>query len=221
MTNADFNAWESRWAEGRIGFHRDAINPHLMAHFDALQRQPGQSIAVPLCGKSLDLIWLAEKGYQVTGVEMVPQAIEDFFTAWGKTPKTTQIDGMPCHQFENIRLINGNIFDVPSVLFDQFDAIYDRAAFVALRPQQRQRYAETLKRLIKPNGKVLLLTYETPTDPNDGPPYSMNDQAVYDAFPKCRTSLLNTIQHSQETEPKLKKHGIEWSIEKIWLVEFT
>jgi len=49
------NQWESRWQEGRIGFHLPEVNSYLLRYSDKLLTQDPESVFVPLCGKTLDL----------------------------------------------------------------------------------------------------------------------------------------------------------------------
>ena len=50
--------WHERWARGEIGFHQHDFNTHMLAFTDRLGVSPGEHVFVPLCGKSLDLLWL-------------------------------------------------------------------------------------------------------------------------------------------------------------------
>lgn len=52
--------WLKRWDENRIGFHQSNINPYLQKYFDVFSSSEN-NIFVPLCGKSLDMIWLSSK----------------------------------------------------------------------------------------------------------------------------------------------------------------
>jgi len=73
------NQWESRWQEGRIGFHLPEVNSYLLRYFDKLLTQDTESVFVPLCGKTLDLPWLARRTKKVVGIELVHKAVQDFF----------------------------------------------------------------------------------------------------------------------------------------------
>ncbi|MGD8547546.1 MAG: thiopurine S-methyltransferase, partial [Thiohalophilus sp.] len=73
MMEPDF--WHERWENNLIGFHSNEVNPYLRTHWSKLSLEPAARVLVPLCGKSLDLIWLAEQGYQVVGVELSPIAV--------------------------------------------------------------------------------------------------------------------------------------------------
>ncbi len=76
--NAEF--WHSRWQEKRIGFNQSAVNPLLINYFKQLNLPAGSLVFVPLCGKSIDMAWLAAQGYDVVGVELVETAVQAFFT---------------------------------------------------------------------------------------------------------------------------------------------
>ncbi|MBB4815130.1 hypothetical protein HNP03_003766 [Pseudomonas rhodesiae] len=72
--------WHDRWATNQIGFHQSDINPYLLRHWPSLALAHGAQVLVPLCGKSLDLIWLASLGHRVLGVELSEQAVQTFFS---------------------------------------------------------------------------------------------------------------------------------------------
>jgi hypothetical protein len=57
--------WLGRWAEGRTGWHEPAGNEGLKTYWPDVGK-PG-SVLVPLCGKTPDLLWLAEIGHDVVG----------------------------------------------------------------------------------------------------------------------------------------------------------
>jgi thiopurine S-methyltransferase len=63
--------WTSRWTENRIGFHKEVVNPHLLKHLPVLASEAGgkETVFVPLCGKTKDLKYLEERGFNVVGLE--------------------------------------------------------------------------------------------------------------------------------------------------------
>jgi thiopurine S-methyltransferase len=69
--------WNERWQQRHIGFHLGHPHDWLVA---AHERFPAASrIYVPLCGKTVDLVWLRDQGHEVIGCEFVASAIQDFF----------------------------------------------------------------------------------------------------------------------------------------------
>ncbi len=50
--------WSRRWENRQLALHRSEVHPALLRHGALLS---GRSrVLVPLCGKSIDLWWLAE-----------------------------------------------------------------------------------------------------------------------------------------------------------------
>ena len=71
--------WLSRWQEDRIGFNLEAPHASLVRYFSDLGLSQQPRVFVPLCGKTVDMVWLAEQGCTVVGVEFSLKACEDFF----------------------------------------------------------------------------------------------------------------------------------------------
>eukprot|EP00035_Acanthoeca_spectabilis_P010346 m.183389 g.183389 ORF g.183389 m.183389 type:complete len:253 (-) comp14993_c0_seq16:3395-4153(-) len=67
--------WIDGWSKGRTSFHKNDVNPTLQKYVHTIL--PASSILVPLCGKTLDLGWLAaQDGVDVVvGTEAVEQAM--------------------------------------------------------------------------------------------------------------------------------------------------
>ena len=75
----DTDFWLERWQNNQTGFHQDEINSYLTRYWSGLGLTQGSRVLVPLCGKSLDMLWLAEQGHSVVGIELSRLAIEAFF----------------------------------------------------------------------------------------------------------------------------------------------
>ena len=71
--------WHNRWDKEQTGWHRDEFNDLLEKYWSAINPAKDGEVLVPLCGKSLDMLWLAEQGYDVVGLEIVEQAVQAFF----------------------------------------------------------------------------------------------------------------------------------------------
>ena len=92
--------WHERWGRDEIGFHKHEYNAHMTAFMGSLGLPKGAHVLVPLCGKSLDLLWLHQHGYRVSGIELSPRAIEDFFSENGLEYERTETGGMICYRHE-------------------------------------------------------------------------------------------------------------------------
>ncbi len=159
MTDATF--WKGRWQEGRTGWHLDTVNPHLIQFWNV----PSPSrVLVPLCGATLDLRWLASRGHEVVGVDLAEDA-EATCRAQGPLP-------------DNLTFVQADLFDFQD---KPFDAIWDRAALIALPAERRADYVAHLLTLLKPRGPWLLNTYVT-RPVVEGPPFSVSSDEVQQLF---------------------------------------
>ena len=102
--------WQERWARNQLGFHLPEVNPYLERHWPSLALAEGAKVLVPLCGKSLDLMWLATQGHRVLGVELSEQAVEAFFSEQSLTPRITQRGVFTVYQADLIEVWCGDFF---------------------------------------------------------------------------------------------------------------
>jgi len=183
--------WQKRWQEGRIGFNQSTVNPLLIAHFNRLNLPTGSRVFVPLCGKSIDMVWLATQGYDVVGIELVETAVQEFFAKQNIEPTIYQQADNPtikCYQSQlsgqTITLWVANIFALTAKDVGSIDAVYDKAALIALPTDMRVRYSEQVRKLSSDTSKAdgannditpqLLLTLNYDQRKKNGPPFSIN-----------------------------------------------
>jgi thiopurine S-methyltransferase len=178
--DADF--WQQRWRDGRTGFHQAQPTPLLEQYWDAIGAPAGSRVLVPLCGKSLDMDWLAGRGHRVLGVELSAIAVAQFFAENGLSPNVHEAADGRHHVAGPIELVQGDVFATDAAALAGCAAIYDRAALIALPPDMRERYArETYARL--PSGcRGLMITLEYPQHEKQGPPFSVPDAEVRALF---------------------------------------
>lgn len=170
--------WQERWARNQIGFHLPEVNPYLQRHWPALALPGGAKVLVPLCGKSLDLMWLASHGLRVVGVELSEQAVEAFFSEQNLTPRITQRGGFKVYQADLIELWCGDFFALEPEMLADCTALYDRAALIALPPLMRAQYTEHLNNLLRPGCQGLLITLDYDQTQKAGPPFAVTDDEV-------------------------------------------
>ena len=169
--------WIRRWTNNQIGFHEGAPNSLLTAHFASLKVAKGGRVFVPLCGKSNDMNWLRAQGYRVVGAELSRMAVEQFFAELGLEPDITPAGPFERFDIEGLTIFLGDIFELDEETLGPVDAVYDRAALVALPEPLRRRYAAYLPEL---TGRVpqFLVTFIYDQSVIDGPPFSVDDRWV-------------------------------------------
>ncbi|MDR7194367.1 thiopurine S-methyltransferase [Luteimonas terrae] len=171
--------WHERWSSNRIGFHRDAPLPLLVAHWPALDLAPDVRVFVPLCGKSLDMVWLTERGHRVLGVELSELAVRQFFEERGLRPAIHETSAGRHFVAGAYELIVGDAFALEADVLADCAAVYDRAALIALPPELRRMYAATAWRRLPAGCRGLLVTLDYPQAEKSGPPFSVAADEVH------------------------------------------
>lgn len=169
--------WQARWAQNKIGFHRDEVNAHLENFWPRLGLQGG-TVFVPLCGKSLDMLWLLGRGHRVLGVELSGIAVRDFFAHNGLSPERRPAGAFESWSADGIELLLGDFFDLSARDLAGVTAVYDRASLVALPPDMRARYAAHLRRILPVRVPILLVTLEYDEGQMQGPPFPVHEDEV-------------------------------------------
>lgn len=185
--------WHQRWQNQQIGFHLNEVNPFLLAHFQALKLQPGQRILVPLCGKTLDIHWLLTQGLQVVGVELSALAVDALFAELNLVPEITQAGALKHYRTAQLAVFQGDFFALDQSLLGAVDAVYDRAALIALPNEMRRQYCQHLINLTHTAPQLLIsFAYDQSLVP--GPPFSVSQEEVgthYQADYQC--TILGSV----------------------------
>lgn len=208
----DAHFWHERWQDNRIGFHAAQANPLLVAHFASLALAPDSRVFLPLCGKTLDIGWLLAQGHRVAGAELSRLAIDQLFDQLGVTPTITQRGALIHYAAPRIDMFVGDIFDLSAQTLAPVDAIYDRAALVALPEDMRLRYGAHVA-AISGQAPQLLICFEYAEGVINGPPFSLDPGAigrVYDG--KFTQTLL------ERRRAPAGRQGLAAADETIWLL---
>ncbi len=205
--------WSSRWQSGRTGFHRAQVNPNLIEYWAELAGEEGR-VLVPLCGKSNDLEWLAQRGHEVEGVEFVDKAVESFFEERQIEPERAERGGVSSLSKDNLRLVVGDFFRLSSEHVPACDWIYDRAALVAIAPERRRDYVQQLHRLSAPGAKMLLVNFVH--DTGSGPPFSIETPELKRHCDSLFELELRSERDIMSEEDRFSDRGATFLLEQVW-----
>ncbi len=201
--------WQRRWARNEIGFHLNEVNPYLRRHWSCLKLDPGARVLVPLCGKSLDMAWLAEQGFAVLGVELSERAAENFFAEHGLVPEVSVQGEFKVYRAGNVEIRCGDFF---AMTFDDVAdcrALYDRAALIALPADMRQRYVNHLVSILAPGCQGLLITLDYEQEQMPGPPFAVSDAEVREFLgARWKIELLEHMDVLNERNWKFLQRGL-------------
>lgn len=152
--------WEKLYQTNNTPWELKSPAPPLTTYLNSPYAVKPGSIAVLGCGTGQDCLLFAQRGFQVTGVDFAPSAIQAtnklFFEAGvaGKTGFLLERDVFQIHEYDGY-----------------FDYVLEHCFFSAIDPSRRRTYMATVRDLLKPGGKLIALWW-THDRPN-GPPFGI------------------------------------------------
>ena len=204
--------WLARWRDGRIAFHEGRPNQLLERH---VARLAGcRRVLVPLCGKTEDLAFLAARGHDVIGIELAEQAVRAFFVEHDLAPSiaprgpfvayqagdpagdpagddaSAEPDRDGARRPGSITLLVGDLFAATRELLAPIDAVYDRAALIALPTELRTRYVELLRAVVPADAPSLVITLEYDQRAMTGPPFAVLESELRTLYAGATIELL-------------------------------
>jgi thiopurine S-methyltransferase len=209
--------WHEKWEKGELDFHRPDVHPLLTQFWSRVVTQHDGNVFVPLCGKTLDMGYLHSMGHTVTGVEIDERAVKAVFEDQRLEPEITEWRGGQLWQARGLHVYQGDFFQLQAADLGQVDAVYDRAALVALPPPMRALYATRLAAL---TGKApqLLITFEYDTNQMDGPPFSVTAEEVEQRYGERFHIEELSREDIIEKSERFKEQGLDSIMEVAWLL---
>jgi thiopurine S-methyltransferase len=200
--------WHERWRTGQIGFHQSAVDRNLRQYWPDLGLTSNSRVFVPLCGKSLDLLWLCERGHSVTGVELSTLALESFCMEHGVPAKRRILDDFDVYEAAKLQLFRGDFFALTPELLGPVSAVFDRAALISWTPELRATYVKHITELTNPGTQTLLVTMEYPQEQMKGPPFSLGADDVERLYAPHHEIRELSRQDILANEPRLRSRGV-------------
>nr|XP_039260200.1 probable thiopurine S-methyltransferase [Styela clava] len=194
----------------------DQASPMLRKHIKSLLPNAiRKRIFLPLCGKSPDIKWLIDEGYEVVGLECSEHAILEFFeensVEFEKSVSTKD------HSFRvytgktaNVVIYEGDYFKFNSdIAGGLFDAVWDSASLNTIELASRKPYVEIMRSVLDKQAKYMLSAMyfgEKRTWINN--PFDITDADMTELFGEYFTW------------DKVDEDDSEWGLERIFLITF-
>ena len=157
------NYWEERYQNNETGWDTGKITPPLQDYIDQIENK-SIHILIPGGGNSYEFEYLISCGFKNTHVL-------DF----AKNPLENIKKRMPL--LDDKQLIHSDFFEHSG----QYDLIIEQTFFCALEPHLRAQYAEKMKALLKPKGKLVGLLFQFPLT-EVGPPFGGSKEEYFTLF---------------------------------------
>ena len=177
----DRAGWEQRYAEGDAPWDSGEADVHLAGVLERHGVETGKALEVG-CGTGTNTIWLAQNGFEMTGVDFARNAI-------ARAKEKLASAGIRCE------LLAGN-FLVDEIPGAPFRFVYDRATFHVLdSADERTLYASRVAGLLAPEGIWYSLIGSTDGPPRDtGPPRRSATEVVAAVEPHFEILELNSTR---------------------------
>ena len=212
----DNKHWLDRWQEDRIGFHEASVNRHLQNWFPGLAPAPGSGVFLPLCGKAVDIHWIAGQGFEVVGIELSSIAIEAFFAENSLDFERVETDRFAQYKSANITLLQGDFFDLKQDDLNNCQLVYDRAALIALERHDRPRYYDHMLSILPASCDMLLISLEYDQTEMQGPPFSVPSEEIIQRYRDAFS--IHTLETSNiiDERPRWRKVGLSALQESVF-----
>lgn len=214
----ELSYWKSRWRKGKIGFHMQDGYSGLREYWGSLDLPDNPVVLVPLCGKSVDMIWLEQRGAKVIGAEVSEEAILSFFDENKRSYTKSSQGNFTIFQSGEIYIWCGDFLKISSKKLPPIDLIYDKAALVALPLKMRKPYIDKLLELNTLSTNILLHHFEYPQNEMPGPPFSVPFEEIENYFSDLFSIfVLNEKSLKPSDFPKFQRRGLLSPIKERFL----
>lgn len=210
--------WLDRWRRHDIGFHQPHVHEQLKRFWPTLNLEKDGAVFVPLAGKSRDMVWLAEQGYRILGVELSDIAIGEFFAELGLAPEKASTSDFGIYHAGPFTLFCGDVFGLTADVLKGTSAAYDRAALVALPPDMRPRYAKLLAQIVPQSALIFLISLDYPEHEISGPPFAVSHREIERLFGSTFEISLLEARDGLAASDNLKKRGVTKLEEAAYLL---
>lgn len=184
-----------RWADGRP-------NPLLVSWLNAEAPglvRPGCRTVVVGCGLGDDVVELTDRGYDVTGFDIAPTAVE-----WARRR-------FPAHASD---FVTADLLDLPSRLRRRFDLVVEIYTLQSLDPALREDAARAVAGLSCPRGTVLTIARardeSEPLEDAVGPPWPLTTHELTALMDGAGLRPLKPVERrpDSETPPVMRLRGV-------------
>lgn len=217
--------WQERWENDQTGFHQDQVNPYLAWFYGKngpdKEKRESLKVFVPLCGKSRDMVWLAQNSYEVFGVECSDKAVNAFFNENAISYRHASNDDSALYQstetgIRPLEIYRGDFFSLQAEHLQGVTDVFDRAALIALPGDMRRAYADKMAALLPAGTRVLLVTLSYDQSEMAGPPFSVDEDNVTALFSEHFEVNKLLYKNIIDDEPRFRERGMSSLVETVY-----
>jgi methyl halide transferase len=192
---SDAIRWDERYRTRDVPWDTGRPSPELQRVLGELRPKPGRAIEFG-CGTGTNSVWLAEQGFEVTGIDLSEEAI--------KLARQRARDANV-----NVNFVVGDVLAPPR--FDQpFLFFFDRGCYHAVRRTDPLAYGAAVLPLLAP-GAVGLILAGNAKEPHDPGPPVVSEREIRDELGRF-FDIRQLREFRFDPTPGVDENFLAWSI---------
>jgi methyl halide transferase len=148
-------AWNDRYRDGNLPWDTGRPSLELQRVISEHGIQPCRALDIG-CGTGTNSVWLAQQGFEATGIDVAPLAVE-------QAEQRAQAAGVNAH------FAVADVLERPD-LGDPFAFFFDRGCYHAVRREAPHQYAPAVACQLAPGARGLILAGNAREPHDPGPP---------------------------------------------------
>jgi methyl halide transferase len=153
--------WNDRYRDGNLPWDTGRPSSELQRVLSQNKIPPCRALEIG-CGTGTTSVWLAQQGFQVTGIDVAPLAVE-------QAQRRAHAAGV------NVQFLVADVLQLPD-LDGPFAFFFDRGCYHAVRRDAPDQYAPAVARQLASAGRGLILTGNAREPHDPGPPVVTEEQ---------------------------------------------
>jgi SAM-dependent methyltransferase len=190
----DHIVWNDRYRDGNLPWDTGQPSSELQRAINRNQIQPCRALELG-CGTGTNSVWLAEQGFEVTGIDLAPLAVE-------QAKKRASAAGVKAH------FAVADVLNLPN-LDGLFAFFFDRGCYHAVRRDAPDQYAPAVARQLVSGGRGLILAGNA-REPHDPGPPVVTEQQIRDEL-GAAFQILDLHEFRFDEAPGVPERFLGWS----------
>jgi SAM-dependent methyltransferase len=153
--------WNDRYRDGDLPWDTGRPSAELQRALSRNAIQPCRALEIG-CGTGTNSVWLAQQGFEVTGIDVAPLAVE-------QAQRRAGAAGVKAH------FTVADVLRLPE-LNGPFAFFFDRGCYHAVRREAPKEYAPAVARQLASGGRGLILAGNAREPHDPGPPVVTEEQ---------------------------------------------
>jgi SAM-dependent methyltransferase len=186
--------WNERYREGNLPWDTGRPSAELQRALSRNAIQPCRALEIG-CGTGTNSVWLAQQGFEVTGIDLAPLAVE-------QAQQRAHAAGVKA------RFRVADVLQSPD-LSGPFAFFFDRGCYHAVRRSAPQEYAPAVARHLAAGGRGLILAGNA-REPHDPGPPVVTEEQIRDEL-GLEFQILDLHEFRFDEAPGVPEQFLGWS----------